>query len=131
MNPFPFLCLISAGVLAGALCALWWVMERRHARAVRTLWALHPPAKPAVRWFVRRWTPTTPENMAAAFREWPESDARFRALWDLLSKSIEDELADVEAQTKSTAATQQWSGRLQSLLLLRTQILHLRQTRES
>lgn len=85
------------------------------------------PAEPA-RHFVRTWVPLPPEQWAVAFRAWPESDPRWRATWDLLSHHLEAELAIAESLPADPHAVMQWSGRLQTLMLIRSQMLNLRRS---
>lgn len=76
--------------------------------------------------FVRSWKPLTPEEWVAAFRDWPETDPRWRALWDMLSHHLEIELAGAEGLPADPHQIVQWSGRIQTLLFIRGQLLAVR-----
>lgn len=100
---------------AGGL-ALWWFLRPS---------TLNPqPSTPLH--FVRTWKPLPPEQWAAAFRAWPETDPRWRAMWDLLCHHLEAELAGMESIGPDPHAIAQAAGRLQMLLFLRSQMLNLR-----
>jgi len=98
----------------------WAAFIFRPVRAPRTV----PAPVPVV--FIRTWRATSPEEWAIAFREWPDSDPRWRAVWDLLSHHLEAELAAGEGITGDPHRLAQWSGRVQMCLFLRSQMLNLR-----
>jgi hypothetical protein len=87
------------------------------------------PRTPAV--FVRAWKPMTPEQTALVFAHWPETDDRWRAMWDMLSAMLESELAGGESIKPDPHEILQWSGRLQMLLYLRGQLLALQSNPDS
>ena len=104
-----------AGVfIAGGLVCYAWQRGRRG-----------PVQTPAL-CFVRTWRPLTPEEWAAAFRGWSDSDPRWRALWDLLAHHLEAELGEAQGAPADSHAIAQRIGRVQTILFLRAQILHLR-----
>lgn len=67
-----------------------------------------------------------PEEWARIFQDWPEDDPRWRALWDCLSFHLEAELGQIGAIGAKPEEVMQWSGRIQMLLFVRTQLLQLR-----
>lgn len=88
----------------------------------------HPTSNGIV--FVRTWKPLTPEQWAQAFRDWPETDPRWRALWDCLSFHLEAELMAGQAAKVDSDEVMQWNGRVQAYLFVRTQLLQLRRASE-
>lgn len=81
--------------------------------------------------FVRQWRPLTPAEIAAAFAGWNETDARWRAQWDLLSNELEGALGDI-TQTKATAEElARWAGRVEMIVHWRAQLLALRKGAEN
>jgi hypothetical protein len=82
------------------------------------------------RYWVRTWKPYTPEQLAQAFRNWPDTDERWRALWDLHAYHLEAELSTPPPPGTDTFGAGCWHGRLQAMLFLRSQLLHLRNASE-
>lgn len=86
--------------------------------------SLARPAAPAIT-FLRPWKPH-PEQWATIFRNWPEDDERWRAVWDIITAHLEAELNDAMKPGDPHEIAQR-NGRIQALLFLRTQFLNLRQ----
>lgn len=111
---FTLAAVILLAAFAAIVFAIWW--RGQNAPTVQTP-ALH---------FVRGWKPLNPEQIATTLNAWAETDPHWRAVWDLLSRHIEDELGPLMSIKPDPFAIVQANGRIQALLFLRSQMLQFR-----
>lgn len=117
----PLLLFLGGGfTLAIASAVYWFVQSRRIQQSAR----VQTPTLV----FVRTWKPLSPDEWALAFRQWPDSDPRWRALWDMLAFYLEAELGEALGDKTDPHDIVRRNGRVQMLLFLRAQILNLRQS---
>lgn len=90
------------------------------------LYRTPPLANPRVIHFVRTWKPMSDAEMIAALGSWNETDPRWRAVWDLLQREYEGELAGFSNVTTEALELARTAGRLDMIIQLRRQILTFR-----
>lgn len=106
------LLVVAVVILIAAVC---YLMNRPAAEAGER-----------VRFFVRSWKPFDDAELRAALAGWGDTDPRWRALWELLSREVEAELQGLTNVRTDPHELARWAGRLEELLHLRTQLLVFR-----
>ena len=76
--------------------------------------------------FVRPWKAMTDAELTAAFATWGQTDTRYRAVWEVLSRELEAELQTLARIKDEPMAVMRWAGRIEALMFVRTQLHQLR-----
>lgn len=87
-------------------------------------------AEPVKVVFTRAWTPLSKEQIAKILAEWPQTDVRWRALWDWLGEEYEAEMLSLIGGVQGHEELLVWKGRIQMLMLLRANMLEMQRGQE-
>lgn len=108
----------SLSLIAVALAVLVGMRWARPSAAVQS---------PAPQVFVRNWKPMTDDQLRATLGGWKETDPKWRALWDSISRELEAELSGITSVSSNPQELARWAGRIETLLQWRRQLAHWRQ----
>lgn len=105
---------VAAGIGIGMLAARWALNRGT-------------PGGPALpRYFVRTWKKLDDAQLRAALGSWNETDPRWQAVWELLQREFEGELAVFSSGETEALVLARVAGRLDMLLQLRRELLTFR-----
>lgn len=99
---------LTFAILASLAVNLWLIIRRRSQAVV----------------FVRSWKRLTGAEIAGTLAEWPMTDPRWRAVWDLLDMELAAEVETLESVASiDSAMANRVGGRVQVIMALRRQML--------
>ncbi|HEV8383763.1 MAG TPA: hypothetical protein VGQ11_02750 [Candidatus Acidoferrales bacterium] len=95
-----------------------WLLVRAVNRTERTKKTDRTPLV-----FVRAWKPLNDDQLREIIGGWNETDPKWKALWDCLSRELESTLADVHSTSSDPHELARWAGRIEELMLWRANLL--------